>query len=69
MSSLSEIDWNTGANTKTTLLFIHQDDKVLLIRKKRGLGAGKINAAGGRLEEDETELEGAVREMQEELLM
>ena len=68
LSSLSEIDWNTWEPIqKATLLFIHQDDKVLLIRKKRGLGAGKINAAGGRLEEDETELEGAVREMQEEL--
>lgn len=68
LTSLSEIDWSTWEPfQKATLLFVHQGDKVLLIRKKRGLGAGKINAAGGRLEDNETEMEGAVREMQEEL--
>jgi 8-oxo-dGTP diphosphatase len=41
--------------------------QVLLIRKKRGLGAGKINGPGGKLDPGETELECAVRETQEEL--
>lgn len=46
----------------------HQnEDEILLIRKKRGLGAGKINGPGGRLEAGETPLECAVREVQEEL--
>ncbi len=50
-----------------TLLFVIDGDDILLIRKKRGLGAGKINAPGGRLEPGETPLECAIRETQEEL--
>jgi len=52
---------------KATLLFVVRDGKVLLIRKKRGLGAGKINAPGGRIEAGETPLEAAIRETREEL--
>jgi 8-oxo-dGTP diphosphatase len=48
-------------------VFVVKDSSVLLIRKKRGLGAGKINAPGGRIEPGETPLEAAVRETQEEL--
>ena len=40
---------------------------MLLILKKRGLGAGKINGPGGRLEPGETPLACAIRETQEEL--
>jgi 8-oxo-dGTP diphosphatase len=40
---------------------------MLLIHKKRGLGAGKINGPGGRLHLGESPLHGAVREVQEEL--
>ncbi len=42
-------------------------DQVLLIHKKTGLGKGKINGPGGKLEPGETALEAAVRELQEEL--
>lgn len=45
----------------------HRGDEILLIRKKRGLGAGKINGPGGRLEAGETPEQCAVREVQEEL--
>jgi 8-oxo-dGTP diphosphatase len=38
-----------------------------MIRKKRGLGAGKINGPGGRLEPGETALEAAIRETREEV--
>ncbi len=38
-----------------------------MIRKKRGLGAGKINAPGGRLESGETPLQTAIRETEEEV--
>ena len=38
-----------------------------MIRKKRGLGAGKINGVGGRLEKGETPEAGVIREAQEEL--
>jgi 8-oxo-dGTP diphosphatase len=48
-------------------VFVVKNSSVLLIRKKRGLGAGKINAPGGRIEPGETPLEAAVRETQEEL--
>jgi 8-oxo-dGTP diphosphatase len=40
---------------------------MLLIHKKRGLGAGKIIGPGGRLAPGESALQGAIREVQEEL--
>lgn len=52
---------------RATLLFVIRDDQILLIHKKRGLGAGKINAPGGRVDGDETALQCAIREIQEEL--
>ena len=50
-----------------TLLFIRAGDRLLLIRKKRGHGAGKINAPGGKVDAGETPLECAVRETREEV--
>ncbi|ELT98817.1 hypothetical protein CAPTEDRAFT_122161 [Capitella teleta] len=68
MQSLQDIDWNTWqGKDPATLTFIIKDEQILLIRKKRGLGAGKINGPGGRLEPGETMLECAIREVQEEL--
>jgi len=62
------IDWSTWTPTDVaTLVFVVRGGQVLLIRKKRGLGAGKINGPGGRLDPGETPLACAVREMQEEL--
>jgi 8-oxo-dGTP diphosphatase len=49
------------------LVFLARGEDVLLIRKKRGLGAGKINAPGGRLEPGESPLACALREVEEEL--
>jgi 8-oxo-dGTP diphosphatase len=61
-------DWTTWEPTmRATLLFVVQNDRVLLIRKKRGLGAGKINGPGGRLDPGESYTECAVREVREEL--
>ncbi len=63
-----DIDWAHWSPTDhATLLFVIQDERVLLIRKKRGLGAGKISGPGGRLEPGETAAEAAVRELDEEL--
>ncbi|MBN2499768.1 MAG: NUDIX domain-containing protein, partial [Anaerolineales bacterium] len=42
-------------------------ESVLLARKKRGFGEGKIVAAGGTVEADETVVQAAAREIQEEL--
>jgi 8-oxo-dGTP diphosphatase len=50
-----------------TLCFVRERERILMIRKKRGLGAGKINGVGGRLEPDELPLAGILREAQEEL--
>jgi len=65
---LDDVDWtNWKAVDRATLTFIVDADRVLLIRKKRGLGAGKINGPGGRIEDGESALEGAVREVEEEV--
>jgi len=63
-------DWqNWKPGLLATLMFIVDESagKVLLIRKKRGLGAGKINGPGGKIDPGETSMECAVRETQEEL--
>lgn len=52
---------------RATIVFVFRGDEVLLIRKKRGLGAGKINGPGGRIEPNESPVECARREVQEEL--
>ncbi len=59
------IDWIP--RERANLCFIVKDGRILLIRKKRGLGAGKINGPGGKIEPGETALEAAVRETQEEI--
>jgi len=62
------IDWpEWQAVDRCTLVFVRRDSEVLLIRKKRGLGAGKVNGPGGRFEPGETATACAVREVQEEL--
>lgn len=66
--TVDEIDWSRWqAKDPATLLFVVRDAQILLIRKKRGLGAGKINGPGGKLDPGETPDECAVRECQEEL--
>jgi 8-oxo-dGTP diphosphatase len=66
--TLAEIDWTTWqARDLATLTFVVSGARMLLIRKKRGLGAGKINAPGGRLNAGESWRDGAVREVEEEL--
>lgn len=68
MRRLSDIDWDSWkAIDQATLVFVTDGNRVLLMHKKRGLGAGKINAPGGRLEPGETPYAGAIREVQEEL--
>ncbi len=67
---MGEIDWSRWVpQQRATLLFVIRDGEILLIDKKRGLGEGKINGPGGRLEPGETPLECAIREVEEELLI
>ena len=64
----SGIDWPNWAPRETaTLMFVRMDGMVLLIRKLKGMGAGLINAPGGRVDPGETPEQAAVREAQEEL--
>jgi 8-oxo-dGTP diphosphatase len=65
---VSEIDWRTWRpRDLATLVFVVRGGEILLMRKKRGLGAGKINGPGGRMERGESALACAVREVREEL--
>ena len=68
MTAVEKNFWQEWKPTALTCLcFIRRGEEVLLIRKKRGIGAGKINGPGGHLEPGETALEAAVREVEEEL--
>lgn len=54
---------------EAVLCFVRNRSKkeILLIHKKTGLGAGLINAPGGRIESGETPEQAAVREISEEV--
>ncbi len=54
---------------RATLLFVLCGQEVLMIHKKRGLGAGKINGPGGKIEAGETPVQAAVREVEEEVMV
>lgn len=65
---VADIDWNRWRAVDTaTLVFVHRGDEVLLIDKKRGLGKGKVNGPGGKVDPGESVEECAVRECREEL--
>ena len=67
-AGIEAVDWSRWKpQQRATLLFVLRDAEILLIHKKRGLGAGKINGPGGRIDAGETPLEAAIREVQEEL--
>ncbi len=54
--------------TKTlSLLFLQQNDQVLLALKKRGFGEGRWNGVGGKVEPGETIEAAMIREAQEEI--
>lgn len=68
MRKLQDIDWTLWTpRQRATLLFVVRDGQMLLIHKKRGLGAGKINGPGGHIEPGESPREAAIRETREEL--
>ncbi|MEQ8859437.1 MAG: 8-oxo-dGTP diphosphatase [Pseudomonadales bacterium] len=50
-----------------TLMFVRDADRVLLIRKLRGHGAGRINGPGGKPEPGESALDCVLRETEEEV--
>ena len=65
---LADIDWDSWrAEVTATLVFVIRDGKILLIDKKTGLGKGKVNGPGGKVEKGESPEACAVRECHEEL--
>ena len=50
-----------------TLVFLLNDQEILLAMKKRGFGVGKYNGVGGKVGKDESVLAAAVREANEEI--
>lgn len=68
MTPISDIDWVRWTPLERAVLcFIFRESELLLILKKRGLGGGKMNAPGGKIEPGESPLQAAVRETQEEV--
>jgi len=68
MVKIKEIDWESWTPTEEAVIsYIIDKNSILLIHKKTGLGAGKINAPGGHIEEGESPQEAAVRETMEEV--
>ncbi len=68
LRNVSEINWDTWQPDQDAVTcFIIRDKEILLIHKKTGLGAGKINAPGGRIEPGESAIQAAVRECIEEV--
>jgi len=64
----SPVAWDAWLpGMRATLMFVRRGDEILLIRKKRGIGAGKINGPGGKIDPGESPLQAAVRETREEL--
>ncbi|NLL25241.1 MAG: 8-oxo-dGTP diphosphatase [Spirochaetales bacterium] len=67
VESVEQIDWEIWEPSEICVItYLFDDDRVLLIDKKRGLGRGLVNAPGGHIEEDETAMEAAIREFKEE---
>lgn len=65
---VSDIHWPQWQPVdRATLVFVVVGDDILLIEKKRGLGAGKVNGPGGKVDPGETIEQCAIRECQEEL--
>jgi 8-oxo-dGTP diphosphatase len=68
LKHLADVDWDSWrGKILATLVFVIRDGKILLIDKKTGIGKGKINGPGGKLEAGESPEECARRECREEL--
>jgi len=67
-SAFDAMDWEAWQpDLEATLLYVVRGGHILLIHKKRGLGAGKLNGAGGKVDPGETARDAAIREFEEEL--
>lgn len=67
---VEDVDWDRWVPAETAVLcFVRDGDRLLLIEKKRGLGAGKVNGPGGRIEPGEIARDAAARETREEVMV
>jgi 8-oxo-dGTP diphosphatase len=67
ITDVNRINWDTWkAQEEAVLCFIMDGNRLWLIHKKTGLGKGKINAPGGRIEPGESAIDAAIRETWEE---
>ena len=65
---VTEVDWARWKPVdRATLVFVMRDGEILLIDKKTGLGKGKVNGPGGKVDPGETVEQCAIRECREEL--
>lgn len=67
LRSLADVDWTRWSGVACTLVLVVRGGEMLLMRKKRGIGAGKINGPGGKIDAGEPPLAGAIRETREEV--
>lgn len=62
------VDWADWIpDIRATLMFIKRGDEVLLIHKLTGIGEGKVNGPGGKIDPGETAEQAVIRECEEEL--
>ncbi len=69
-TDVEQIDWENWPITDDAVLCYivdYEKKEVLLINKKRGFGKGNVSAPGGHIEEGETPMEAAIREVKEEV--
>ena len=72
MNPYENIDWDSWEpQEKGVVVYISdkKNKKLLLMNKKTGLGKGKVNAPGGRLEKGESFRDAVIRECQEEVFI
>ena len=63
-----KVDWQSWQpELHATLMFVVREGKILLIEKLTGIGQGKINGPGGKIDPGETAEQGVLRECEEEL--
>lgn len=64
---IDDINWDLWEPTdRCVITFTQENNKILFIEKKRGLGEGYYNAPGGHIELEKTASEAAIRETKEE---
>ena len=64
----TEVDWASWrGEILATLMFVVRDGEILLIEKLTGIGMGKVNGPGGKIDPGENAEQAVIRECQEEL--